>query len=337
VNVAYLACGGWIASAVGAAAELGLADLLAAGPQSAEALAAATGTSPRVLARVLVVLASMEVFERREDGTFANTSASELLRATHPASLRQFCRLASGMYQAAFGDLMHALRTGEPASRKTFGGSIYSHMARDADAAEVYDLAMEELARPVGPAIVAARAFTDVALAVDIGGGRGSVLAALLAASPRMRGICVDREAVCARAAAALARSDPALAARLTFTAGDFFSALPAGGDLYLLKNVLHNWGDERAVAILERVREAMHGRAGARLLVVEALEGTAMPGRYMGLDQLLQVVVCEPGAEGRTPAALAALLDRSGFVVTSAVPLATGHTLTEARVASPG
>lgn len=320
-----LACGGWIAAAVAAAARLRVADLLADGPKGSAELAAATGAHEPVLRRVMRVLVSVGLFAEQADGRFTNTPESLPLQSDHPRSMRHFCMLAAGEYGQAFAELMHTLETGAPAFGKVFGGSVYEHFSRHPEAADVYDRAMEELARPVGRALAGLRPFDAVTTVVDVGGGRGTLVKAVLRAHPHLRGMCVDRADVCARAETELRASDAALAARLTFVPGDFFGTLPPGADLYLLKNVLHNWNDDSAVAILERIREAMHA-PGARLLVIEPLAGDGAPSAYEAMDDLLQMVICQEGTTARSDAQFRALLHRAGLVVESVTPLATGH-----------
>jgi hypothetical protein len=335
VNPVALACGGWIASAVGAAATLDIAEHLGAGPRSARDLAGATHTDERVLKRMMRTLVVAGLFAREEDGRFANTPDSELLRDGHPQSMRRFCMLAAGDYQRVFQELLHSLRTGEPAARQALGGTLYEHLERMPEAAAVYDRAMEDLARPVGAALCEVIDFSEVRTVVDVGGGRGTVLMALLAAHPALRGICVDRPSVCARAQEELTRQAPSIAARLDYRPGDFFTEVPADGDIYLLKNVLHNWADAPSIRILTSIRAAMTARSAARLLVVEPLLDGPMPAIYKVLDDFMQVVICEPGATARTSADLRGLLLASDLDVVKEDTLNTGHSVLQAGIQS--
>jgi C-methyltransferase len=329
-----LACGGWVAAAVAAAARLRLADLMAAGPRSAADLASATGTREPVLRRVLRVLVAVGLFAEQADGRFANTADSTSLQSDHPRSMRNFCMLAAGEYGQAFAELMHTLETGQPGFVKVFGGSVYEHFAARPKAADVYDRAMEELARPVGRTLATLPLFAGVRTVVDVGGGRGTLVKAVLQGHPHLRGICVDREDVCARAAGELRASDPALADRLSFVPGDFFASVPAGADVYLLKNVLHNWNDDSAVAILTRVREAMDA-AGARLLVIEPLVGEGPPSAYEAMDDLLQMVICQEGTTARSADQVRTLLARAALAEASVARLPTGHSVVSAVLAA--
>jgi hypothetical protein len=331
MNVAYLACSGWVAAALSSAARLRIADHLVAGPQSVESLAATTGTDPRVLSRVLRALVVFEVFAEDSDGRFVNTEASLDLITDRPGSTRAFCELAGGIYQRIFADIDHALQTGEPATWKTYGGSLYAHMEQDADDADVYDRGMEDLARSVGPALRKSRAWEGVHTIIDVGGGRGTVVKGILAGLPDVHGIVLDRASVCERAATELARADAAMAARLEFRPGDFFAFVPAGGDVYLLKNVLHNWNDESAVRLLRAIKIAVAATPGARLLVLEPPVKGTLPDKYQRLDDLMQVVICEPGTVARSVDELSTLLTSAAFTVTTTSMLKTGHAVIEA------
>jgi C-methyltransferase len=334
VKAAYLASGGWVASAVGAAASFGLADLLADGPKSCGELAAAAGLSEPILLRTLRLLTAVGLFTEMPDGRFANSAESEWLKSDHPRSLRHFCRLASGDYQRLFLHLEDSLRTGTPATPKAFGGrTLYDYFERAPEAADTYERAMEDLSRAVGPALAAARDFSTVDTVVDVGGGRGGLLQALLRAHPHLTGICADRAGQCARASADLRAADPALAKRLAFAGCDFFEAVPDGGDLYLLKNVLHNWNDASAVKILHTIGRALQTRPHARLLVIESLVEGEMSVLYRALDDLLRVVACEPGAVTRREADLLRVVEESGLRVVALSRLPSGHGLLEASV----
>jgi C-methyltransferase len=331
MKAAYLACGGWVASAVGVAASLGIADLLADGPRTADDLARATGMRAAPLASVLRVLVAVGLFAETAEGTFAQTPDSESLRADHPQSVRAWCMLAAGDYQRLFHAMGHTVATGEPAANLVLGESLYGYLQHTPAAADVYDRAMEDLARPIGGVLAASRDFSGVATVVDVGGGRGTVVRGLLRAVPHLRGTCIDRPEVCDRARRDL---EPGLRDRLTFHGGDFFESVPAGADLYILKNVLHNWGDERALAILRPIATALSGVTDGRLLIIEPVIGGGMAGLYRALDDLLQLVICEPGATPRSVEALSTLATQAGFHVTGVHALPSGHTVIEAAVA---
>jgi len=315
-NPLHLTCAAWVSSAVALAARLGIADLVAAQPRSVAELAAATGTSAPMLERLLRVLAATGLFKRIDDGSYMNSPDSELLRDDHPHSVRHICMLAGGEYYRAFGELAHTVATGEPAFRHLFGTSIYEYMESHRETAETYDAAMEDLARPVGELLARAYDFGGVREVVDVGGGRGALLRALLRAHPHLRGVSFDRADVCARAVAE---------ERLGFVAGDFFAGVPPDADLYILKNVLHNWSDDSAVAILRSIAASMNG---GRLLVLEPLLGDGESSLPRLLDDLMQAVISERGTAARTEPEMRALLERASLHVVSIDVLPTGHSV---------
>ena len=322
VHPLQLACGGWIASALSEAARLGIADLLHAGPRSAAALAGDTGTEPEMIARLLDTLALFGLFARDADDAFVNTAASDLLRDAHPDSVRHFCMLAAGDYQRVFLEIAHSVRTGRPATGVALGGTLYDHLQANPEAARVYDRAMEDLARPVGRALAADPRWQRASRVVDVGGGGGAIALALVAAHPHLSAVVADRADVCARAEARLAGM-PEAAARLRFEPADMFAEVPAGADVYLLKNVLHNWSDAQAVRVLATIRRAMP--PDSELLVIEPASGS-MPPIYERLDALLQAVVCDDGSLVRTVEHWTGLLRDAGFSPGGVQRLATGH-----------
>ncbi len=330
MNPGYLACSGWVASAVGVAAQLGIADLLAEGARTSGDLAGATGMKEMPLRRVLHLLAAMDVFAEGPDGTFANTKDSEALRADHPHSVRAWCMLACGDYQRIFQGMAHTVRTGEPATPAVLGSALYPYLTGHPEAADIYDRAMEDVARPLAGVVVQSRDFSSVRTVVDIGGGRGTIVRGLLRALPHLTGVCFDRPDVCERAARDV---EPALHGRLSYVGGDFFASVPPGADIYILKNVLHNWNDERGVALLRAVAAAMQGAAQSRLLIIEPVIGGGMPGLYRALDDLLQIVICEPGATPRSREDLSALATGAGYAVAEPRALSSGHMLIECAV----
>ena len=326
-----IACAPFLTGALTVAARAGIADCLAEGPKTAAELAGECQLHEGVLARVMRLLASAGIFSETADGRFENNEASKPLRSDVFGSVRHFCILAGTEYARSFADIWFTATTGGPAFQHVYGGSIYRYMDLEPEAGRIYDRAMEDLARPVGALLSESGDFTGIATVVDIGGGGGALLLGLLRAFPHMQGICVDRQGPCERGAARLKENGEAdLAARLRFVPGDFFKGVPAGGDLYLLKNVLHNWTDASARRILETAREAM--RSGVRLLVIESLLEEGKPSLPRAMDDLFQMVICEPGTTARSETGMRALVSSAGFRPLSSTRLATGHTILTAE-----
>ncbi|WP_329570614.1 methyltransferase [Kitasatospora sp. NBC_01266] len=314
-----LAAGGCFARALAAAARLDLAGVLAGGFLSHGELADRTGSHPEVLLRLLQTLALAGVLERDEHGRFGLAASCAALRGDHPRSVRNLCILLAETYDDAFAALPETVRTGESGFRQVFGSSLYEHLEREPEAGRVFDAAMAELARPVAAELADRHDFSAVCRVIDVGGGDGTLLAGLLARHPQLEGICVDRPSVCQRAVSPLAR--------LLFHPADIFAAVPAGGDRYLLKNVLHDWPPEDCLRLLTAVRTAMRGGdRAARLLVLEPMIEAESDGPHA----LFQLVLCETGTRGFTEPELRKLLDRAGFEVLARDQLPSGHHLLE-------
>lgn len=307
--------GGVPAQCCSAVAELGVPDLLAAGPRPVTELAAECGADPSALRRLLRGLTAMGVFRHEEPDAFALTSVGELLRADVPGSLRSTAILHGDVVARAFTEITSTLRTGRPAFERTHGVPFYDHLAAHPDVARTFAAAMG--GEPV-PAVLASVELPAGAVVVDVGGGDGGLLADVLARHPGARGVLVELPDSARAAAERLAAAG--LADRCDVVAGDFFAAVPPGGDVYVLARVLHNWADERAEAILRRVAAAM--RPGARLLVVEKLlpATTDAPGAAAAmLVDLLMLGLME--GHDRTEVEYVALLDKAGFDVAAVTP----------------
>jgi hypothetical protein len=307
-------------------AELGLCDILAAeGPLPAVDLAARTGCDEPSLRRLLHALACLRILAEPEPGSYALGPHGHGLVADDPASMRHLVLLFAGPeVWASWGGLGDTLRTGEPAWERVTGTTAFEHMAAHPDEQATFNRAMGEATRNAAPGIVEAGGFDRFASVVDVGGGDGTLLAAVLAAHPGLRGTVFDTPPGLAKASATLEAAG--LGGRADTVAGDFFAAVPPGADAYLVKSVIHDWDDARATAILANVRAAMP--ASGTLLLVEPV----MPDEPSGsMDVLMMVMsdlnmlVCTGGKE-RTEAEFRALLAGAGFDLRRITP-ATGPT----------
>jgi len=315
-----------VSQAIAVAAELGLADLLADGPRTADELAASAGAHPGALYRLLRALAAVGVFREASGRSFALTPMAECLRAAAADSVGPWARLVARPYlRRAWDGLEHSIRTGRNAFSHVHGTDVWSYRrAHDAEGA-VFDGAMAGISRRVAVAVAAAYDFGGLARIVDVGGGDGTLLARIMVVHGDARGVLFDRPAVVARAAAVLAAAG--VADRCDVVGGDFFAALPQGADAYILKAILHDWPDAPAVAILRRCREAM--RPGARLLVIERLVGPPNEGAEAKFSDLNMLVV--PGGRERTGAEFATLLADAGFAACRVIPTGTRMSVIEA------
>ena len=311
-----------------AAARLGLPDLVADGPQPTTDLAGRCGVAAPVLARLLRALTTLGVFAEVAPDTFGPTPRSHLLRPGVPGSQRADLLLAGADLYPRWGHFLQALQTGETTAQIAYGMGAWAWRAQHPEMSAIFDDAMVEHSRARVAALVAAYDFAPFGTIVDIGGGRGALLAEILRATPSARGVLFDQPHVVAGAAAVFAAAGVADRARVA--PGDFFAAVSGGGDAYILSMILHDWDDERSLAILARCREAM-AVSGTLLLVERALpvEGVDRPWEPFFSD--LHMLAGLGGRE-RSAADWRALLAAAHFDMTRIVPTTADASLIEAR-----
>jgi hypothetical protein len=307
-----------VSQALHVAATLRIADRLEAGPRDAADLAAETQSDPDALYRLLRALARIGVFLEDEDGRFGLTPLGDGLRTNAPGSLHAQAAHAGRPYHwSAWSGLRETVRTGEPAFPRAHGRSVWEYRVDHPEDGRLFDDWMTAQTRLVDVAIVDGFDFGSFAHVIDVGGGHGAFLAAILAASLEIRGTLFDQEHVVAHA--------PPID-RCEVRAGSFFEAVPRGGDAYVLKSVIHDWSDEDAVRILRTCREALEG--DARVLVIERdLEGDAV-APWMDLQMLVML-----GGRERTAGEYAALFRAAGLQPEEAVPVGAGFTIFPARL----
>lgn len=310
-------------------AKLGIADLLEGGPRTADELAAATGAHPDALYRVLRTLASVGVFEEIAPRRFALTPLAEPLRVAHPHSVHSMAVYQGDHVYQAWGDLLHSVMTGAPAFDHVFGAPHFAYMAQHPEMSAPFDQAMSENSRRVASAVVAAYGFGEAGTVVDVGGGQGVLLAAILGAHPGLRGILFDQPHVVAGAQPMLDAAG--VADRCETVAGDFFAAVPSGCDFYVLRHILHDWDDERSIAILRSCAKAMppHGK----VLVIEAIVASGNEGPQTKLLDV-QMLVMNGGRE-RTAAEYEQLFTAAGLRLTRIIPTASDANIIEGERAA--
>jgi hypothetical protein len=308
------------------AARLGLVDELANGPRNASALAAAVGAAPQPLYRLLRALASIGILTEAEDGTFASTALAHPLRRDAPGSLRSTALLyGDPLFWSAYGRMLHSIQTGETAFEHAHGRPMYAHLAADEATRSLFHQAMRGFSEQEIASILDVYDFSDQTTLVDVGGGQGALVAALLQACPRPRGIVFDREDVAESARHLLAQAG--LTKRASFVGGNFFENVPPDGSAYLLKSVIHNWNDDDARKILANCRQAMSPTA--RLIVIERVipdAGTPSEAKLFDINMLVTV-----GGQERTADEYRALLRTAGFALTRIVPTTSPLSLIEA------
>ena len=310
------------AQAIHAAVQLRIPDLLRSGPRSVADLAAESGAHAASLERLLRALTAMEVFRREPDGRYRNSPQSDLLRSDHPLSLVAIGRfLPSAHMWRALGELPDSVRTGEAAFDRAWGQSFFSYLEEHPEEAAVFNRLMTQEITWITPLLRRAYDFTRFHKLVDVGGGEGMFLRAILEAAPGLQGVLFDQPQVVAAAARNLTDG---LAGRAVAVGGSFFEGVPEGGDVYTLKRILHDWSDEDAARILRNIRRAM--QPGGTLLVLESLVDS--PTHPAGLADLMMLVL---GGRERTEADFRALFHSAGFALQRVVPVGT-YALLESR-----
>ena len=314
------------AQALSVAAKLGVADLLTEKAKSAEELAQALGVQARPLYRLLRALASVGVFAEDQSGQFHLTPLAEPLRSAAPDSVRSFAiYFGADWHRRVWGELGYCVQTGQSAFEKVYGKPFFDYLAENPEPAEDFNNAMTSHSASDSATVVDAYDFTGINKLVDIGGGHGALLATILAKYPQMNGVLFDAPSVVAGAGEVIASHD--VSGRCETAGGDFFASVPAGGDAYIMRHIIHDWDDERALTILKNCHQAM--TENGRLLVVEIVitEGnTPSLGKFLDLAMLVLVNSFE-----RTAAEYNTLLAQAGFKLTRIVPTPSQYSVIEA------
>jgi hypothetical protein len=316
----------WAAQAITAAADLRIADALAGGPLSADQLADAVDADADTVARLLRVLIGRGVFRRLRDGRYALNPLGDTLRSDSGVSMRGVARfIGAPQHREHWSGLTTAIRTRRSVVPDMRGKPIFDYLAEQKDYDDIFNAAMTSASELAIAPVVASYDFGRFATIVDVAGGHGRLLAAILNATPSARGILFDQPHVVADAPALLKQHG--VADRVRVAEGSFFEEITAGGDAYVLKHIVHDWADDKALQILRNVRAA--AGLGKHVLLVEMV----LPDHdrdFLGNLLDLEVLV-EFDARERTAAGYADLLGRAGFRMTKVVPTASPYSIVEA------
>lgn len=307
---------GAMAQMVCVAAELRIADFLAGGPKHVDELARATKSHAPSLHRLLRALASLDLCDEREDGSFALSPGGSPLVSGAPNTLRSWLLWFGRYHWPVWGKLLHSVKTGESARKLATGTDGFAGLLeRDPEAAALFNETMEQLTRLVAGEMVRAYDFTGMRRIVDVGGGHGVLIATILQAYPAMTGVVFDLPHAIAGARTQMEKAG--LLGRCDLVAGSFFESIPAGADAYLLKNIVHDWNDERSQIILQNCRRAIP--TDGKLLLIERIMPARLQAtsahRAMAYADLAMLV--GPGGRQRTEVEFRKLLDASGFALT--------------------
>jgi hypothetical protein len=319
-----------MSEALHVAAALGVADLLASGPQSAEQLAQATGASAQSLRRVLRALVGFGVFAQDSADRFLLAPVGELLRRDVEGSLHPAALFFGGEWGARVDALfLPAVQSGESAGKMLSGGRTWiDWLQSDPELNKVFNAMMTSFSTLHFTGVLEAYDFSECTRLVDVGGGHGWITAQILKRNPRMRGVVFDLPHALEGGRRTIEQAG--LADRCELASGDFFVSVPGGADLYVLSRVIHDWNDDKAVALLKVIRAAVAPQG--RVILLEMMLQSSVPPMYpvlSDLNMLLRTGGCE-----RTEAEYRSLYRAAGFELTRAIATAapTGTTIIEGR-----
>ncbi|MCV7195346.1 methyltransferase [Mycobacterium angelicum] len=306
----------WSAQAIAAAADLGIADALAKGPMSARELAAAVSADADAVSRLMRALIGHGIFRQRRDGRYALTPLGDPLRSDAKMSVRGMARwVGTPQEREHWSQLTQAIRTGHSVVEELRGKVFFDYLSSEPDLAAIFNQAMTSTSELAVAPVVAAYDFSAFATVVDVGGGHGRLLAAVLTAAPHARGILFDQPKVVSGASSVL--SEHHVTDRVQIAEGSFFDDdIPSGGDAYVLKFIIHDWTDDDAVRILRNVRAA--AGAGKKVLLVEQVipeHNRDFLGKWLDLEMLVL-----GSARERTAAEYEQLLSRAGLQMTRVI-----------------
>jgi hypothetical protein len=314
-QLSKLTIGGWITQAVSVAAALGIADLLVDGPLAVEELAKRANANADALYRVLRALATVGIFAEDADRRFSLTPVAECLRSDIPGSLRSFAIMSGAEFYQSWGNLLYSARTGKPGFDDKFGVPFFQYMTEHPDRHAIYDAAMMVHGIAETEPMLDAYDFSVFRTVMDVGGGNGRMLAAILNRHPAVKGILFDLPAVADRTRATV--PELGLGERYQVVGGDFFTSVPAA-DAYVLRHILHDWDDADATSILHNCRKAMN--PGGRILLIETV---VPPLNEPCFGKWLDLMMLIVGGRERTEEQYRQLFSQAGLTLSRIVPTA--------------
>ena len=327
VQMLQIISGFWVSRAIFAIAKLGIPDLLQSGPKTVAELASATKMHAPSLFRVLRALVSVGILNSADGGRFAQTPLSETLVTDVPGSLRWFAVSELGQeHYPAWGNLMHSLKTGDIAFDNFFGVDVWKYFQQNPEDAAVFNNSMSNMTAATNEAITSVYDFSGFETLVDVGGGHGGLITEILKSNPKLKGVLFDADEVIQ--GARLKLDAAGLTDRCETVAGDFFNSVPGGGDAYIMKWIIHDWNDEKAITILRNCRNQMS--QNAKLIVVDCVvPETDEPdfSKFIDLNMLVMT-----GGKERTAKEFDQLLGAAGFKLLRVIPTDLPTAIVEAQ-----
>jgi hypothetical protein len=302
-------------AAIRAVMECKIADRLQAGAKPVSELARAAGVHEDALFRTLRALATAGIFTEVSPRTFANTPASDALRKDHPAGVHDtIFWITDRFHFESYAHFSHSVKTGQPAVEKSHGVKCFDYFPTDPETNDEFNNAMTSLSGMVIPAVLETYDFSGLGTLCDVAGGHGFVLTSILEKHKDLKGILFDLDHVVVGGRERIAKTG--LTSRCETADGDFFKAVPAA-DSYVMKHIIHDWEDEKALIILRNIHNAMRGNG--KVILIEAI---VPAGNEPHLSKWIDLeMLALPGGKERTEAEYRELFARSGFKLTNVVP----------------
>lgn len=319
----------WVTQALYVAAELDIPGLLANESMNSSQLAAATGAFEPYLQRALRALVTIDILSEREDGSFALTDLGALLRSDHPYTLRSWALYSGRHLWNIWGHLLDSVKTGKSGQELAFGTTGFGEFEGREELAEIFNRGMVEMTRIISDHAAKAYDFSRFQRVMDVGGGYGQLLAAILLAYPNVSGVLFDLPRVSEGARKNMA--DLGLSDRCEVISGSFFETIPAGCDVYLLKSILHDWPDDLSKKILTNIRRVMTGEN--KILIIDRVypDHIEVTREHQSIARADLNMMLGPGGLERTESEWRDLFAASGFQIDRIIPLEMGFRLIEA------
>ncbi|GCL46282.1 O-demethylpuromycin-O-methyltransferase [Microcystis aeruginosa NIES-3806] len=317
LQLTQMVSGYWLSQAIYAAAKLSLAEHLSKGAKSCQELASLTETNPAALYRLMRALASVGIFQETESQQFILTPLAEHLSSDHPRSVKATAiMLGEAPHYQAWGNVLHSIKTGQPSFDDVFGMGVFEYFQTHPLDAEIFEQSMNSFSLSEEKAILAVYDFSEFQTLVDVGGGYGEMLGTILEQYPQLKGILFDEEYVISHCQPTLEKHG--IVDRCQTVGGSFFESVPSGGDGYLLKHIIHDWDDRRAIAILKNCCQVLD--SNGKVLVLEMVVPAGNNPSAAKMLDLNMLVMC-PGGKERTAEEFEELLSQAGLKLNRIIP----------------
>ena len=315
----------WLAKAISAALELNIAEHIQQGKNSLDDLALITQTNSDALFRLMRMLCAHEIFNRSENGIYSLTSYSKVMLEGNGSVKYMLMSHLDKTHFELFAEMDHTLKTGENAAQKLFNKDVFSYMQESPDQQELFNKGMNDTSELLAPVLLASYNFSPYPHIVDIGGGNGSLLCHILSKHTELKATVFDSNRIIEQSV--LNIKSYQLTERIDVIAGNFFEEVPKGGDLYILKNILHDWDNDHCITILKNIAKAM--QPGSKLLIAECIINNDNKYSYGKMLDILMLIGTQDGRE-RTLNEFRTIIEKSGFDINRVVPTISPFSLIE-------